>query len=439
MVDESLNGSLSSSSKSQAVVRALAVVGAGSLLVMGSRFLLNFFGPAIAYSMPSDLDYALDSEEFLQFLSRVTGGAIREATLKRLKNGSEFYPAELEAVRGAKRSVCMEFYEFSPGVIGDEMLAALTERAAAGVKVQLIVDAMGSEDTKQSYFEGAIAAGARMHFYHPLRWNTWQRVNNRTHRKLLIVDGKTGFIGGAGVADHWMRPTKLGPTWRDTVFQVGGDAVGGLTATFAQNWLEVSGAILSGPEHFECEKQKGPLSFVVASTPRDGGTQARVLLQALINCAKHTICITTPYFLPDRSARQALMDAVERGVKVKILTAGPHIDHPIVRTLSHHSTRRVVEAGAEIYEYQPSMIHAKLLTVDGQWSVIGSANFDHRSFALNDEVNMAIRDRELASTIDADLEEDLTRSVRLTLEMLDHLSVLDGALVAVAPFITRES
>ena len=278
-----------------------------------------------------------------------------------------------------------------------------------------------------------------MYFYHPLRWNTWQRVNNRTHRKLIVVDGRIGFIGGAGIADHWLKSTDQGPTWRDTVFQVGGDAVGGLVSTFAQNWLDVSGAILSGPENYECDKKKGPLSFVVASTPRDGGTQARVLFQALIQCAKHSICITTPYFLPDRSARRALIQAVKRGVKVKVLTAGPHIDHPMVRTLSHHSTRRVVEAGVEIYEYQPSMIHAKLLTVDGQWSVIGSANFDHRSFALNDEVNMAIMDRGLASIIDADLEEDLTRSKRVTLEMLNHLSMLDGALVAVAPFITRES
>jgi len=421
------------------MLHALAIVGGGSLLVFGSRFLLNFFGPAVPYSMPDNLDYTLDSDEFIQFLSRVTGGALREATLKRLKNGSEFYPAELKAIRGAKRSICIEFYEFSPGEIGDQMVAALTERAAAGVKVQITVDAMGSVGTHCSFFEPAIAAGAKMYFYHPLRWNTWQRVNNRTHRKLIVVDGRIGFIGGAGIADHWLKSTDQGPTWRDTVFQVGGDAVGGLVSTFAQNWLDVSGAILSGPENYECDKKKGPLSFVVASTPRDGGTQARVLFQALIQCAKHSICITTPYFLPDRSARRALIQAVKRGVKVKVLTAGPHIDHPMVRTLSHHSTRRVVEAGVEIYEYQPSMIHAKLLTVDGQWSVIGSANFDHRSFALNDEVNMAIMDRELASIIDADFQEDLTHSKRVTLEMLNHPSVLDGALVAVAPFITRES
>jgi len=159
----------------------------------------------------------------------------------------------------------------------------------------------------------------------------------------------------------------------------------------------------------------------------------------LINGARHAICITTPYFLPDRSARQALVDAQKRGVRVRILTAGPKIDHPAVRTLSHHSSRRMVEAGAEIYEYQPSMIHAKLMTVDGKWSTLGSANFDHRSFALNDEVIMAIRDHETAETIDRDFEEDLTHSKRLTMEMLMTRTLMGGALEAVSAFVMRES
>ena len=409
-------------------------------MLLGSRFLLNFFGPAVAYSMRKDLDYALDSEEFMQFLSVVTGGAIRKTTLQRLKNGSEYYPAELAAIKAAKKTINMEFYEFNPGEIGDAMLNALTERASAGVIVQLIVDAVGSLNTDKKFFEPLLAAGGEMHFYHPVRWNTWQRANNRTHRKLIVIDGKVGFIGGSGVADHWMKPTHLGPTWRDTMFKVGGEAVAGLTTTFAENWLQVSGEILSAPEHFDCTDEEGPRSFVVASTPQDGGTQARVLFQALVNCARKSICITTPYFLPDRSARQALIEAArDRGVKVRILTAGPHIDHPVVRTLSHHSSRRIVEAGAEIYEYQPSMIHAKLMTIDGQWSVLGSANFDHRSFALNDEVNMAILDKQLAATLDEDFEEDLRSSRKLTLQRLKQRTVLGGALEAVAPFIARES
>jgi cardiolipin synthase len=415
------------SRKSHTATRGLAVVGAGALLLYGSRFLLNFFGPAVAYSMRKDVKYALDSEEFLRFLSLVTDGTIRNVRLTRLKNGSEFYPAELRAIKNARKTINMEFYEFSPGQVADSILDALTERARAGVEVRMIVDAIGSFQTHRSLFAPLVGLGGAMRFYHPISWKTWQHANHRTHRKLLVVDGEIGFIGGAGVADHWIKHTKTGPAWRDTVFQVEGEAVAGLTSTFAENWLEASGEILCSPEHFAYKSfPQAAKSFVVSSTPNDGGTRARVLFQALINSARHSILITTPYFLPDRSARQALIEAVrDRGVKVQILTAGPLIDHPAVRTLSRHSSRRLLEAGAEIHEYQPSMIHAKLLTVDGQWSVVGSTNFDHRSFALNDEVNLAIFDRDIAQTIAADFAEDLQQSRRLTLAMLDQRVVGD--------------
>jgi cardiolipin synthase A/B len=261
-----------------------------------------------------------------------------------------------------------------------------------------------------------------MCWYHPLfRWNTWPKANNRTHRKLLIIDGETGFIGGAGIADQWLYETEV-PVWRDTVFCVEGEAVAGLISAFCENWLESSGEILSSSKQFGFRSlPEGVESFVVSSTPHGGGTQARILFQALINSARHTIRITTPYFLPDRSARQALIAAIqERGVEIQILTAGARIDHPLIRRLSHRSVRRLLEAGAEIYEYEPSMIHAKLMTVDGMWNVVGSTNFDHRSFALNDEVNLAVLDRELAATIEADFFEDLKQSDKLSLSNLEQ-------------------
>jgi cardiolipin synthase len=241
----------------------------------------------------------------------------------------------------------------------------------------------------------------------------------------LIVDGETGFIGGAGVADHWVRETRV-PAWRDTVFCVEGEAVAGLISAFCENWLESSGEILSSPKQFGFRATpEGAESFVVTSTPRGGGTQARILFQALINSARDTIRITTPYFLPDRSARQALIEAITtRGVKVQILTAGPRIDHPIMRKISHHSVRHLLEAGAEIFEYEPSMIHAKVMTVDGLWNVVGSTNFDHRSFALNDEVNLAVLDPQLAATIEADFFEDVEQSLNLSLALLEERALL---------------
>jgi cardiolipin synthase len=406
-------------------IRGLAVAGAGALVLGTTTLLVDFFGSTLPYTLREDLPGPLDSDEFLQYLSVLTDGALRRSRLTRLRNGEEFYPAELEAIRGAQQSINMEYYEFAEGRVGGEFLEALIERARAGVEVRMVVDAVGSFHTRAAFFDGLRSAGGRMHWYNPLRLRDWQKINNRTHRKLMVVDGETGFIGGAGIADHWRYRTAQGPTWRDTVFRVEGKAIAGLISTFSENWLECSGEILSGPRQFGTSAgPEGAPGFVVASTPHGGGTQARILFQILIQCARRSLRITSPYFLPDRSAREALVQAARRGVRVEILTAGPHIDHPMVRRLSRESSRRMLEAGAAIHEYQPSMIHAKLMTVDSQWCVVGSTNFDHRSFGLNDEVNLAVLDRDLASTIESDFEEDLRQSRPLSLAMLGRRGVL---------------
>ena len=407
------------STRVSAVTRGLAVVGAGALALGAATVVVDLFGSGLPYSIANKLDCALDSDEFMQFLSVVTDGAVRRARVTRLTNGEQFYPAQLEAIRRARRAINVEQYEFAEGRVSAEFLDALIERARAGVEVRVMVDAAGSFRTRDSYFDPLRAAGGQMCWYNPLRPKKWQEINNRTHRKLLVVDGEVGFIGGAGVADYWRYSSPQVPAWRDTMFRMEGEGVAGLISTFSENWLESSGEILSGEKQFGFEaKAEGPRGFVVLSTPHGGGTQARILFQALIRSARRSLRITTPYFLPDRSARAALVEAARRGIAVQILTAGPHIDHPVVRKLSRKSSRRLLEAGAEIYEYQPSMIHAKLMTVDGEWSVVGSTNFDHRSFGLNDEVNLAVLDREMAAGIDWDFEQDLRQSQKLSPAML---------------------
>ncbi len=402
------------------LLRTFAAIGAGALLYRTARFAVAAFGPDIPYALPEGAPAPVDSPQFLDFISGVTGCAPRRSRLKRLRNGSEFYEAQLDAIRRAEHTINLETYEFLRGGVGDAFLVALTERAEAGVAVRVTVDALGSFSVPTSYFKRLTDAGGRMFWYHPFRWNTWQEINNRTHRKLLIVDGRTGFLGGAGIADFWLHATPKQPAWRDTMFLVEGEAVAGLTSTFSENWLECSGEILSGPAQFGFQAiPAGAPGLVVASTPESGTTKARILFQSLMKGAREEIRITTPYFLPDASARNALVEAVrDRGVKVRILTAGPYIDHGYIRTLSRRSSNELLEAGAEIFEYQPSMIHAKLMTIDGQWSLVGSTNFDHRSFALNDEVNLATLDPELAGVIDRDFLDDLKQSRPLTLEIL---------------------
>ncbi len=264
-------------------VNGLAALGAGAVVLYGSKVLIDLFGPQPKYAM-KDLRVALDSEEFIQFLSVVTDGSLRRSRLKRLKDGREFYPAYLEAIGRAEKAINLEFYEFLEGRVSGELLEVLTERARAGVEVRVLVDAVGSFATGDRYFDRLRSAGGQMKWYHPVGWDTWPNLNQRTHRKLLIIDGHTGFMGGAGVADHWLYGTEKEPVWRDTVFCVEGEAVAGMISTFSENWLEAAGEILSGPKQFGFkEMPEGAESFVVSSTPRGGGTQARILFQALIN------------------------------------------------------------------------------------------------------------------------------------------------------------
>lgn len=423
-------------------VRTLAVVGAGALALHGSRLFLNLAGPTLPYTLhpvPAD---ALDSERFVQFLSVITDAPLHNGTrIDVLKNGAAFYPAELEAIRHARTSINLEFYEFLAGEVAREFLDALAGRARAGVAVKMVVDAAGSFATRDTCFDGLRAAGGRVQWYRPLRWDTWPNMNNRTHRKLLVVDGAVGFIGGAGVADHWLLPKGRTGVWRDTMVRVEGTAVAGLASVFAENWLECSGEILAGADQFPFRDAPGQTSpcLVINSTPAGGATRARILFQTLIDCARETIRITTPYFLPDRSARHALVRAVrERKVRVQVLTAGAHSDHPAVRRLSRSLDLKLLQAGAEVYEYRPSMIHAKLMTVDGKWSVVGSTNFDHRSFALNDEVNLAVLGRELAARIDQDFEADLAESTRLSMDALRARSFSAEAVAELGWVFRRE-
>lgn len=427
-------------SGSHSLTRVLAAVGAGALALGTGAALVNLFGPTLSYTIHRDPGGTLDSEEFIRFLTTVTDGTLRRCRVTRLRNGEEFYPALFEAIRDAHHSVNLEYYQFGSGKVPSAFLDALVERARAGVQVRLTVDAAGSFQTPGRFFDRLKAAGGQMRWYHPLRPLTWQKVNNRTHRKLLTVDGRIGFIGGAGIDDRWLYGTRQSPPWRDTVFRVEGEAVAGLVSTFSENWLESSGEILSGPGQFDFQSSPdGARGFVVISTPHGGGTQARILFQTLIHSARTSLCITTPYFLPDHSARRALIQAARRGVRVRILTAGPYIDHPMVRKMSRIGSRHLVEAGAEIYEYQPSMIHAKLLTVDSQWCVAGSANFDHRSFGLNDEVNLAVLDTALAAAIESDFAEDLRESRRLTAAMLRQRGFLGRSEQLLDRGLRRES
>ncbi len=402
-----------------------------SILAMAVLIIVALFDPGLRYRVSASPSESNDSDDFLHMLEALVDSKVNQTTrLTVLTNGPTFYEAELEAIRGAERSVNLEAYIFQKGEIGQRFVTALTERSQAGVTVNVVLDGVGSAGVGKNFFSDLKKAGGNVVWYNGMKWNKLPHFNNRTHRELLVVDGRTAFIGGAGVADHWFKDKSKHPRWRDTMVKVEGDAVPHLQATFAENWLESCGEVLFGPDHFvrqECERQGDVL--IVNSTPSGGGaTRARMLFQVLLASATKTIHITTPYFLPDRSVIDELVRAVrERNVEVVVLVPGKRSDHMLTRSSSRHAYGKLLKAGASIHEYEPSMIHAKILLIDSIWGVVGSTNFDNRSFGINDEVNLVARDPDFTQRLQQDFAKDLACSRKVTYQEWKRRPVLERA------------
>jgi len=409
-----------------------AVFGFISLLVLAAYMLAGVFGPSPNYDIVGrDQLPSNTSAAFLSLLQSLVDAAVnRTGGFEVLTNGPAFYPAELDAIRSAQHSVSLEAYIFHRSEIGKLYLDALTDRARAGIPVNVVLDSFGSAGIGKRYFRPLLDAGGKVAFYNSPTWYRLLQLDNRTHRELLIVDGRIGFIGGAGIADQWFKGIGKNPRWRDTMLRVEGGAVPNLQATFAENWLSATGELLAGNAYFpEISCPDSTAALVVNSTPTIGGsTRARVLFQLLLASATHSISITTPYFLPDKSLSRELCRAIEeRHVKIRVLVPGRKSDHLLTRSTSRGAYGPLLKSGAEVYEYQPAMIHAKVLVVDNVWTVVGSTNFDNRSFGLNDEVNLAVRDESLAQRMEADLTNDLLQSRRVTLDEWRHRPITERA------------
>ncbi len=378
--------------------------------------LVSLFTPGINYHLTRRTSVRDDG--FLYTIqSTCQAGLHHHNQVQIFTNGACFYPAMLEAIRTAARSINMEAYIFQPGTIADQFVEALSARARHGVNVTIVVDAIGSFSLWGRPLRRLREAGCRIESYQRLRWYSLARLNNRTHRELLVVDGRIAFAGGAGIADWWAIPTRGKKPWRDTMARIEGPVVGALQGVAAENWLECCGEILTGPEFFpDLEPAGDTTAFVVKSSPADRATASRVAFQLLMEGADHHIRINTPYFLPDRSLRRALMSIAKRGVVVTIIVPGPDTDQHWVRLASRRMWGALLAAGVRIFEYRPSMMHAKVIIVDGEWAVLGTTNMDNRSFEHNDEINVAMRDRAVAGRLLVDYERDLLDSTEMTLE-----------------------
>jgi cardiolipin synthase A/B len=399
-----------------------------AIILQSIYILVGLFGHGPKYKIKRNDPGALDEDHFLEMLESLSDAQSNpHTTVNVFANGENFYEAELEAIRNARESVNLEAYIFQKGKVMTRFVETLTTKAKQGMEVRLVLDGLGSASTSEKDLKSLLDAGGQVAFYHPLRFGSIPNYNNRTHRELMVIDGKIAFIGGAGVADHWMISTPKKKRWRDTMVRVEGDAVTNLQSTFIENWLETRGELLTGSKFFpKCEEKGDSVAMVVNSTPSAGGsTRARVLFQLLLSSAQESIHITTPYFLPDQSMCDELKRAQKRGVDVTILVPGKHNDHLLTRSSSRLAYGRLLQYGIRIYEYLPSMLHAKILLIDGKWSVLGSTNFDNRSFGINDEVNIAVRDQRLNARLEEDFQHDLSEAKEITFEEWKRRPILE--------------
>jgi cardiolipin synthase len=362
--------------------------------------------------------YDVSSPQFLRSMGVLLGPPLEQGNrVDALVNGKEIFPAMLDAIRGAKRSITFESYIYWKGDIGKKFGDALAERARAGVKVHVLLDWAGSHKMDQETLNEIGRAGGVITKYHRPQWYSLSHLNHRTHRKLLIVDGAVGFTGGVGIADEWTGNAQDEKHWRDTHFRIVGPAVAQLQGTFNDNWTQATGQVLDGEDYFPQLKAAGTMSAQMFKSSIEGGAESMQLMYLLsIAAAKSSIDISMAYFLPDDLTTDHVIAALKRGVRVRVILPGDHNDSQLVRAASRSSYGRILAAGGEIYEYEPTMYHCKVLVVDGRWVSVGSTNFDSRSFRLNDEANLNVYDEGFAALQVAQFERDLARTRRVTLK-----------------------
>lgn len=333
-----------------------------------------------------------------------------------LLNGEEIFPAKLAAIRSARRSIDYAQYVFEGGKPAEEIAAALAERCRAGVQVNVLLDAVGALAMPAELRTEMTAAGCRVETFRPLSPFTIDRFNNRNHRRILVVDGVVGVTGGSGISGKWSGDGRQPGHWRDTDVRIEGPVVEQLQGAFAENWLEATGVAIGGPAYFPRRRldAKGDVhAQVVRSSPAGGSTAMYTVFLLALSSARRSIHITNPYFVPDEKMISTLLDAARRGVKVVLLIPGA-IDHNLVRQASRSEFGRLLKGGVLIYEYRPALLHAKTLVIDGIWATVGSTNLDHRSFALNEELNVVVYDGDVARQLEDVFGQDLANSRQVT-------------------------
>ncbi len=381
------------------------------------------------------------SAGFLRAAEALTGAPVTHGNeVELLVNGDRIFPAFLETIAGARRSLNLLTYVYWRGDVAHEVAAALCERARAGVEVNVLLDWVGSLKMADGLLDELCDAGVRVSRFRPLKPYALRRLNNRTHRKVLVADGEVGMIGGVGIAEEWTGDAQDPDHWRDTHVRVRGPVVRGLQGAFAENWLEATGDALVGDAVLPSLEgvEDGVAMQVVRSRAGVGDTNAEALYFLAIASARRSLDLTNAYFAPRPAFVEALCDAAERGVAVRVIVPGPHIDKQVVRQAGRRAYRQLLDCGVRIWEYGPTMLHAKTLCLDGAWSCVGSANFDNRSFQLNDEATLCVGSEAFAADLAAQFARDLEVSEAMSPDRWRRRPLRRRATEAVAGVARRE-
>ena len=415
------------------------IVAAVGLTLLATLLVLNFSGGEKKIQQHIPRLYWAEDPQFFRAMGVLLGPAVVDGNgFEALLNGDQIFPSMLSAIRSAQRSITFETYIYWSGAIGKAFADALAERARAGVKVHVLLDWVGSNKMKEEYLDELKQAGVEVRRYHEPRWYNLGRLNNRTHRKVLIVDGKIGFTGGVGIADIWDGHAQDPEHWRDSHFRAEGPVVSQMQAVFLDNWIKATGEVLHGEAYLPAVDAAGDQKGQMFMSSPTGGAESMHLMYLLaITAASRSIHLSSSYFVPDELALQSLIAALQRGVKIQIIMPGPHMDAETVRRASRARWGELLAAGAELYEFQPTMYHCKVMIVDGLMVSVGSTNLDNRSFSLNDEANLNIYDETFARQQIEIFQQDLAQSRRYTLKewkqrplhekLLEHAASLLGA------------
>ena len=417
----------------------LGVAGGSALAWYAADSLRHRREGAFGYEIATDLE--VDSPDFMRAAEALTGAPITTAnSAELLINGDRIFPVFLETLASAERTLNLQTYVYWRGEIADSVAEAVAAKAREGVDCKVILDALGAAQMRRELVAKMRDAGANVLLFRPPKPYAIKRVANRTHRRALVADGRVGMTGGVGIASEWSGDADGPDHWRDTHVRIRGPVVRGLQGAFAENWLEGTGEVLAGEGYLpdlDPVDGGGPMQ-IVRSAAKVGDTNTEALYYLAIASAKRSIELTSAYFVPRPAFTEALCNAAERGVDVRILVPGPHIDKAFVRVAGRAAYSKLFDAGVRLYEYAPTMLHAKTMVVDGAWSSVGTMNFDNRSFQLHDEVTLCVWDPRFAGELHDAFEADLERSEPIDPQRWERRPLHQRATEAATTVLRRE-